>query len=199
MTPRFRTSLLVVAVGLSLATPSTVVRGQATADSISQHPRPAVARLEGMTVTATGTAKPARYAATTRFDEFYERRHTSVGGTFLTREDIEQSGKISLVDLLRSMPGVKVEQDRFGTPNVIFTRCKTGLEQKSPSGIDDKTVQLFIDGHKVTDFTLTIQMLKTSDVEAMEIYQGVASLPQAARGDGCAALFIWTRYESGEP
>ena len=178
---------------------ASLARGQVPVDSAARRTRPAVATLEPMTVTATGTAKPARYAQTTKFDEFYERRHTSVGGTFLTREDIAQTGKVNLVDLLRGMPGVKVEQDRFGTPNVIFTRCKTSLEQKHPSGIDDKTVQIFIDGQKVNDFTLTIQMLKTSDVEAMEIYQGVASLPQAARGDGCAALFIWTRYETGEP
>jgi outer membrane cobalamin receptor len=169
------------------------------ASAVTQAQTATPTTLTPMTVTATGTAKPARYAKTTRFDEFYERRHTSVGGTFLTREDIEKSGKVALVDLLRGMPGVKVEQDRFGTPNVIFTRCKTSLMQKSPSGIDDQTVQLFIDGRKVTDFTTTIQLLKTGDVEAMEIYQGVASLPQAARGDGCAALFIWTRYETGEP
>lgn len=83
--------------------------------------RRAAVQLDSVRVTASNVGKPARYAATTKFDGFYERRATAIGGTFLTREDIE----------------------------------------------------------------------------AMEVYRGVAELPSVARGDACAAIFVWTRYGGG--
>ncbi len=130
--------------------------------------------------TTAMTNKPARYANTTKYDEFYERRYSAIGGTFLTREDVERFGALEVADLLRGISGVKIERDRFGLPTVVLNRCKTAIEKRPAP---EKTVQVFVDGKKTFDAFDTLQMLKAGDVEAMEVYAGVASLPIAARGD----------------
>ena len=36
--------------------------------------------------------------------------------------------------------------------------------------------------------------LHRGDVEAMEVYRGTSELAAEAVGDGCAAVYIWTRF-----
>ena len=145
-----------------------------------------------MVATTASVLKPARYAETTKYDEFYERRHTAIGGTFITREDIEKSSAVELVDLLRGISGVKIERNRFGQPTVVLDRCKMSISDKPSGTAAVKAVQVFVDGRKMQDGFDTLQMFKTGDAEAVEVYTSVASLPLAARGDGCGAIFVWT-------
>ncbi len=145
-----------------------------------------------MVATTATVLKPARYAETSKYDEFYERRHTAIGGTFITREDIDKSSAVELVDLLRGISGVRLERNRFGQPTVVLNRCKMSIADKPGESTASKAVQVFVDGRKMQDGFDTLQMFKTGDVEAMEVYTSVASLPLAARGDGCGAIFLWT-------
>ena len=153
--------------------------------------------LDSVRIVESGTLKPARYANTMKFDDFYERKHSAIGGTFLTREDLERAGRADLPDLIRRIPGVRVEKNRLGNTTLRFERCVApgfvtrGEEQRSA------VVQVFVNGVKVQDAFATIDAMKTDDVEAIEVYQGVSQLPSVARGDGCAAIFLWTRYSVG--
>lgn len=74
-------------------------------------------RLDSIVVTAHGVSKPLRYANTTKFDSFYERRATAIGGKFFTREEIEQANSSSVYDLIRKVPGTKIERDQTGVPS----------------------------------------------------------------------------------
>ena len=58
-------------------------------------------------------------------------------------------------------------------------------------------LQLFINGAHVGEPLTTLAQLRTEEIEAIEIHRGVAQLPVEARGNGCAAIFIWTRYSVG--
>src|SRR6476620_9338537 len=69
--------------------------------------RPVGVMLDSIRVTASADAlKPARYKDTGKFDDFYLRKARALGGRFLSREDIERSGKHAAVDLLATIPGV---------------------------------------------------------------------------------------------
>jgi hypothetical protein len=183
---------------------SLLLVGSALAISL----RRAAVQLDSVRVTASNVGKPARYAATTKFDGFYERRATAIGGTFLTREDIERTNQDEAVGLLRAVPGVQITSRSGMAPLVYFPRCSSGanrspysIGKSDPIGNGGKEllglVQLFVDGNRVSNPFTTLAALRADDIEAMEVYRGVAELPSVARGDACAAIFVWTRYGGG--
>jgi hypothetical protein len=163
---------------------------------------PAVATvLEAARITAA-PGKPARYASTARLDGFYARKASAVGGAFLTREDIEQSTGSGAVDLLRGVPGVMIERTVSGVPKLRFPRCAgvagAGRPTESRDGSGSSTVvQVYVDGVRAAEPYITLSTLTTADIEAMEVYRSISELPAEARGDGCAAIMIWTRYTVG--
>jgi hypothetical protein len=143
------------------------------------------------TVHVTDTlGKPARYANTHRYDVFFERRAQGIG-KFLTREDIDAASKSNTAELLQGMSGIKVR--RIGNEwKVQFTRCQMGLP-----GMADPSefIQVFIDGRYVGRAS-ELNDIHPLEIEAMEIYRSPTELPPQARGDGCGAVFIWTRNGS---
>jgi hypothetical protein len=167
--------------------------------------RPVAVMLDSIRVTASADAlKPARYKDTGKFDDFYLRKARALGGRFLSREDIERSGKYGAVDLLATVPGVRVDRLTSGNPFVRFARCSGSALPRATGAANQKdgygksaTVQVFVDGKRVSEPFVTLGSLTADDVEAMEIYRGVSELPMEAAGDGCAAIFIWTRYTPG--
>lgn len=119
-------------------------------------------------------------------------------GTFLTREDIEARPLTRIQQLFSSIPGLKVRQ--IGTQWVIQSqRCSVGLpsagmQREAERGIKDPKwfPLLFIDGFRVNGIA-TLNDISPSAIEAIEVYQGSAQLPAEARGDACAAIFVWLR------
>lgn len=147
--------------------------------------------------------KPARYANTSKFDEFYRRRAGSVG-TFFTREDIEASGQTDAVELLRKVRGVRVTRQPQNRENKLllrFARCSvvelTPLPgMGGPATGFGSQIAIFVNGIR-TDKNYALEVLddfRTEHIEAMEVYSGPSQLPMEAMGDACAAIFIWTRY-----
>ena len=193
-----RTTLHLRAVGL-VALDTTLELAGGTLE-LSLALSKVIAVLDTTRVVETGS-KPARYAATTRFDAFYERKSRAVGGAFITREDIERSAASDAADILRAVPGAKVERTRTGTPVVRFPRCAGVAGIRSSDRADgtgpSAVVQVFIDGVRVQEPFVALGSLSAADIEAMEVYRSSAELPPEARGDGCAAIMIWTRYTAG--
>ena len=159
--------------------------------------------------------KPARLAYTTRYDEFYERRKTS-GGRFFTHEELEKKAATSLVDVFRTVSGMQVrrvsnhfELNVAGCPQaswqVFIDNIKAfptageasanSLDPKgSPPILGNPTARMTASN---TQSRLTpldvLNDFSVDQIEAMEVYTGSVSLPAVARGDGCAAIYIWTR------
>jgi hypothetical protein len=137
-------------------------------------------------------AKPARYAYTHKYDEFYDRRAMGFG-TFLTREDIDRLFKTNTPELLQGMSGIKVK--RVGNDwKVQSLRCQ--LDLPTTTGDPSTFIRVFIDGRDVGsagDLGQPLTMINPAQIEAMEVYKSPAELPAEARGKGCAAIFIWTR------
>lgn len=143
------------------------------------------------TVRVTDTlGKPARYANTHRYDQFFERKAVGIG-KFITREQIDAASKSNTAELLQGMSGVKVR--RIGNEwKVQFTRCQLGIP-----GVDDPGdfIQVFINGHYAGRASQLNDILPT-EIEMMEVYKSPTELPPQARGNGCGAVFIWTRSGS---
>lgn len=131
--------------------------------------------------------KPARYANTRRYDDFYARRAQGLG-TFLTREDIDRLFKTNTPELLQGVPGMRVR--RIGNEwKIQSLQCQMGL----PVFNDPSTnIRVFLNGMDIGDAS-QLATINPAEIEAMEIYKGPGELPAEARGKGCAAIFIWTR------
>jgi hypothetical protein len=128
--------------------------------------------------------KPDRYAKTGKFDGFYRRRAEGVG-TFLTREIIDARHAQKSEDLLRMVTGVRITY-RGSTPLVHFARCDQ--------------VNVFIDGIRSHDAYRDLFAMSPLDIEAMEVYHGMAQVPPefSPRPNDCAAIVIWTRWHGGD-
>ena len=142
--------------------------------------RPIAAVIERVVV-RDAAAKPARLARTTKFDQFYERRARE-SGTFLTREDIDRRDPDRTIDLFHAVAGIRVTY-RGMIPQVSFARCKNG-------------VQVFIDGQRLNDGMTEVMQLHPHQIEAIEIYHGLASVPPQfiPKPSDCAAIVVWTRF-----
>ncbi|MCR4341977.1 MAG: carboxypeptidase regulatory-like domain-containing protein [Gemmatimonadaceae bacterium] len=133
--------------------------------------------------------KPARYAGTSKFDEFYERRARG-RGTFFTLEDVRRAERSRVIDLLGAVPGITVFSPG-GVPTIRVARCGANAR----SGQDDaRWLAVFINGQRVGNGLDILSGLHPSGIEAMEVYRGASQLPIEAMGDACAAIFVWTRY-----
>ena len=126
--------------------------------------------------------KPARYANTAKYDDFYRRR-ASKSGRFMTREQIDQLAAGHISELLRNIPGVRVA---FGTPGVS--------EEVSFLSCTADNVAVWIDGQRITGLVGDVlPLIAASDVEAMEVYPRQSVVPAEFRDDACAAIVLWTR------
>jgi hypothetical protein len=125
--------------------------------------------------------KPLRLSRTARFDEFYRRRKAGEG-TFMTREDIEARHPGRSLDLFMGIAGVRLTY-RGSVPLLSFARCKEGVE-------------VFVDGQRLNDGITELNTIHPNQIEAIEIYHGLASVPPqfSPKPNDCAAIVVWTRY-----
>jgi len=140
---------------------------------------PLPANLRNVVVRAS-ELKPERYAKTGRFDDFYRRRAEG-NGTFFTREDIDARQAQKSEDLIRMATGVRIRY-RGMTPYIQFLRCET--------------VNVYIDGIRSHDAFRDYFALSPLDIEAIEIYHGMATVPPefSPQPNDCAAVVVWTRW-----
>lgn len=127
---------------------------------------------------------------------FHRRRTGGTSATFLTREAIETRGAARTTDLLRGMPGVRLEFVRWGEgPRILmqggFGPCfptifLDGVELTTTSGV----------GSSMNDY------ITPDRIEGIEIYSSFSTVPAQFRAGMCGVILLWTRQggrEGGEP
>jgi hypothetical protein len=142
-------------------------------------------------VVHASSANPGKY------NEFLRRRELGIG-TFLTREQIEMKPSAQTFELFTSIPGLKVRQN--GTQwYVQSAHCRSLLPAGSRNTMDDDDPTtperypiLFIDGVRVRGLGY-LREINPSQIEGIEIYQGASELPPIAKGNACAAIFVWLK------
>jgi hypothetical protein len=176
--PTGKATLRVRRLGFSeLKIPISVTPGSMSENTYKLAP---VATDLNKVVVRSSATVPERYAGTTRFDGFYRRRAAGLG-TFLTREIIDSRRAEKTEDLLKMVSGVRVTY-RGSVPLVNFARCDQ--------------VNVYIDGVRSQDGFRDFNSMSPLDIEAMEIYRGMAEVPPefSPRPNDCAAIVVWTRW-----
>lgn len=121
-------------------------------------------------------------------DEFNSRR-TQHRGTFITREQIVAHNDRTGADILRTVPGVRVTQNRTGGTVVLFNRTVTR------ACVPTMYVQGMPYSGQIDDFN-------ADDIEAMEVYTGVSEIPpEFDRGNRgvCGVVAVWMRDPHKKP
>ena len=127
-----------------------------------------------------------------RFEDVYARA-AHENGTFFTRQDIEKLNPYDVKSLLNLVPTVHTNDS-----DVFFQRCNPGLQLLGMiPGLQPGKVQVYIDGTRVTQIDGSVNealhLVKPADIEAMEVYTGVARIPAEFLNDACAVVAIWTK------
>lgn len=117
---------------------------------------------------------------------FNERRAKGQGFA-ITREQIDQRHARLVSDLLRMVPGVRVEW-RFGGSRITVTGS-------SRAARGNCAVRVLLDGIEFRWGSTTIDDIPTFDIEAIEVFRSIAELPPEMAGpeSSCGVIAIWTR------
>lgn len=134
-------------------------------------------------------------APTTRRDltDFYKRRESTTG-SFITRQEFEQMGKVQrTTDILRRMRGIYIRPG-YGMLDWLIT-TRRGASRGSVGA--ECFPLVFMDGVYIgTTGTINLdQMLPAANLEAVEVHASAASLPAefSRRGATCGVIVFWTR------
>ena len=167
-------------------------------------------------------AKPARYAGTTKYDEYFRRRRLGLG-EFISREEIEARAPSHTPEILQGRAGIRVDLRHADEPGgvggsmISFSRCN----EYPPK------INVYVDGHRLiprnapglnggesplgfiarhpTSKELEerretrmivgemLERINPSDIELIEIYRGPGEVPAEFYDGNCGAIAIWTR------
>jgi len=165
-------------------------------------------------------AKPAKYAGTAKYDDYFRRRRQGLG-EFIDREEIDRRFAAQTAELVQGRPGVKVTISPSGMADgtvVMFARCN-GVPPKINVYVDGRKLQPEMDrakevqqptgggrGYTGDDDQLIERALRArsivgemlsrinpGDIEMIEIFRGPSELPPEFNDGNCGAIAIWTR------
>jgi len=121
---------------------------------------------------------------------YQERREKGLGFA-ITAEDIEQRHGRAVTDMLRMVPGVRVEWE-FGGSRVSIPSAATRLGRRTCE------VKVFLDGLEFAWGASTLDDIPTYDIHAIEVFRSLAELPPELSGPDaqCGVIAVWTKRGS---
>jgi hypothetical protein len=137
-------------------------------------------RLSAVTVTGGATRRALGLRD-------FDARRAIGNGIFVTRDEITARNTTRLTDVLQNKRGIRVVRLRSGVSGVRFASYSHTRSSCAPN--------VWIDGQWARD--LEVDELPATDVEAVEIYETLASVPFEFTPQGsaipCGTIVIWTR------
>jgi hypothetical protein len=145
---------------------------------LTWHLAPDSAFMRAITVTSTG-----RRNASPRLAGFQERLQRHHFGTFIARDQIEKAHPVSVVDLLRTVPGLVVDPSPRGIGWIVRTT-------------EGCTPAVYLDGvrYPLTGETID-EIVDPMSLEGIEVYAHASEVPVEFQTPGatCGAILLWTR------
>lgn len=123
-------------------------------------------------------------------------------GTVYTREDLEFRSGSAVQDILRTQPGMRViRQIQNGLVGIQTGRAPPGLSRECFAAVYMDGVRVYDSSQPTTENVLDVLDLRADEVEAMEVYRGVAQVPMefSALGADCGVVAVWTRRDFDRP
>jgi hypothetical protein len=144
--------------------------------------------LEGSPVPVAGVETTAPAYVPTILRGFYERRAQG-NGHFITREQIEAAQPRQMTDLLRDVPGLRLQSLRSGASGNFAAQSGRSARAAGVCGI-----LYYIDGVRFPAVDINT-MVQPEDVAGVEIYSGSSRVPVQFHSAGaqCGVIVIWTQ------
>jgi hypothetical protein len=124
---------------------------------------------------------------------FYERLNRRMGGTLISRAEIEERNLARVTDLLETVPGVRIEATSRSFRMITMARALPGVG----GGPNACPVQIYVDGVRATRSgpVSPDEILVPGALEGVEVYRGLGTIPAEfltpeAR---CGVVVFWTR------
>lgn len=117
---------------------------------------------------------------------FTERKRSSTGGYFIDPETIERRNAQLFTDLLRTVPGIRVQAAGANQMQIFSTRSATG----------GGCVTIYVDGAPWQQLAAgdLDSFVRPGEVAAIEVYNGTSKPAQFTGTSGdCAAVVVWTK------
>jgi carboxypeptidase family protein/TonB-dependent receptor-like protein len=164
-------------LGFEPQTKDVVVSSQAQTVNVTMEELPV--EMAALITEATARVREA-------LRDFWNRREQGYGH-FITRADIEDRHPTNLSDMLRLIPGMQLIPQRAGGEATLRFARNTGGHDCPP--------QYFIDGVMARGYN--IDDMPPEDVEGIEIYPGVSTVPPQFKSivgtSACGVVAIWSR------
>ncbi len=119
---------------------------------------------------------------------FYHRLQTGAGGRFFTLAEIDRRNASNMTDLLRGLPGIRIEsRGMVNTVRVRNSRCAP---------------LVWLDGQPLFAAEVDLDAFDPRSFEGIEVYSGPATVPVEFLGNqrmssSCGTIVLWSRR--GEP
>ena len=132
------------------------------------------------------TVRASAIFAVTRLGEFEDRRAHSIGGHFITADEIYTRNPTGIGDMLASVPSLAVSGP-FGNQTVSPMRVGS-LNQRC-------AIQIFVDGMLFDEMGRLSNVPTPSEIAGVEIYSGPTTIPLQYKraSSGCGIILIWTK------
>jgi len=117
---------------------------------------------------------------------FLDRKRSAAGGYFMDPDQLEKRRATMFTDLLRTVPGIRVQSGPNGQQSISSTRSATG----------GGCVTVWVDGAQWQSMEAgdLDAFVRPEEVSAIEVYNGISTPPQFVTvGQNCSAVVVWTK------
>jgi outer membrane receptor for Fe3+-dicitrate len=124
----------------------------------------------------------------------FELRRQLNRGTFITPEQLERTASTSIGDVLRGLPGIKVNTDNLGMLAIESTR---GMRLDRSGRPVPCRVRVMVDGFLMPLSDTPMPVTSPKALHGIEVYSGPATIPRELIRGGedvfCGLVAIWTK------